>query len=199
MIISDSYMSMFLPDNISNRILQFIDKRLEFPFLESGELMACFYLFGKKHGVHGNMDVLTVKDLARKTISQVSSTVRRFASQEITMKNELIRQNYIKRSMQIAIDSKHLISSGEVKIDRRISRDPTIMSDTFALHLAYYKKSYFFYLFDPLPSASLPSDLRPMLADRMLMLCYSVKEASLLPFDSILSPFLDWIRSYSKP
>jgi len=191
-------MGMFLPENIPARILQFIDEKIEFPFLDPGELMACFYLFGKRHGVHGNIEVMTVKDLAQKTISQVSSNVRRFANQEITMNKELIRQNFIKRSTQIAIDSKDLISSGAVKIDRRISRDPTIMSDTFALHVAHYKKNYFFYLFDPLPSASLPSDVRPLLADRMLMLCYSVKEVSQVPFDSILSPFLEWIRISSN-
>jgi hypothetical protein len=194
MIVSDSYMGMFLPDDVSARILQFIDRKIEFPFINSSELMACFYLFGKNHGVHGDMEVMTVKDLARKTISQLSSSIRRFANQEITMNKELIRQNFIKRSMQIAIDARDMISSGAVKLDRRISRDPTILSDIFALHIAHYKKSYFFYLFDPLPGSDLPSDVRNLLDGRMLMLCFSVKEMSLLPFDSILAPFLEWIR-----
>jgi hypothetical protein len=194
MIVSDSYMGMFLPDDISARILQFIDRKIEFPFISSSELMACFYLFGKKHGVRGDMEVMTVKDLARKTISQVSSSIRRFANQEITMNKELIRQNFIKRSMQIAIDARDMISSGAVKLDRRISGDPTILSDIFALHIAHYKKSYFFYLFDPLPGSELPSDVRNLLDGRMLMLCFSVKEMSMLPFASILSPFLEWIR-----
>jgi hypothetical protein len=194
MIVSDSYMGMFLPDDVSARILQFIDRKIEFPFINSSELMACFYLFGKNHGVHGDMEVMTVKDLARKTISQLSSSIRRFANQEITMNKELIRQNFIKRSMQIAIDARDMISSGAVKLDRRISRDPTILSDIFALHIAHYKKSYFFYLFDPLPGSDLPSDVRNLLDGRMLMLSFSVKEMSLLPFDSILAPFLEWIR-----
>jgi hypothetical protein len=187
-------MGMFLPDDVSARILQFIDRKIEFPFINSSELMACFYLFGKNHGVHGDMEVMTVKDLARKTISQLSSSIRRFANQEITMNKELIRQNFIKRSMQIAIDARDMISSGAVKLDRRISRDPTILSDIFALHIAHYKKSYFFYLFDPLPGSDLPSDVRNLLDGRMLMLCFSVKEMSLLPFDSILAPFMEWIR-----
>jgi hypothetical protein len=187
-------MGMFLPDDVSARILQFIDRKIEFPFINSSELMACFYLFGKNHGVHGDMEVMTVKDLARKTISQLSSSIRRFANQEITMNKELIRQNFIKRSMQIAIDARDMISSGAVKLDRRISRDPTILSDIFALHIAHYKKSYFFYLFDPLPGSDLPSDVRNLLDGRMLMLCFSVKEMSLLPFDSILAPFMKWIR-----
>lgn len=194
MIVSDSYMGMFLPDDVSARILQFIDRNIEFPFINSSELMACFYLFGKNHGVHGDMEVMTVKDLARKTMSQLSSSIRRFANQEITMNKELIRQNFIKRSMQIAIDARDMISSGAVKLDRRISRDPTILSDIFALHIAHYKKSYFFYLFDPLPGSDLPSDVRNLLDGRMIMLCFSVKEMSLLPFDSILAPFLEWIR-----
>lgn len=194
MIVSDSYMGMFLPDDVSARILQFIDTKIDFPFINSSELMACFYLFGKNHGVHGDMEIMTVKDLARKTISQVSSSIRRFANQEITMNKELIRQNFIKRSMQIAIDARDMLSSGAVKLDRRISRDPTILSDIFALHIAHYKKSYFFYLFDPLPGSDLPSDVRNLLDGRMIMLCFSVKEMSLLPFDSILAPFLEWIR-----
>jgi hypothetical protein len=197
MIVSDSYMGMFLPHDISARILQFIDRKIDFPFVESSEIMACFYLFGRKHRVQGEIEVMTVKDLARKSISQVSNSIRRFANQEITMNQELIRQNFIKRSMQIAIDVKDMITSGAIKLDRRISRDPTILADIFALHMAYYKKNYFFYLFDPLPGSELPSDVRNLLDGRMLMLGFNVKDVSQLPYPSILIPFLDWVRSSS--
>lgn len=194
MISSDAYMGMFLPRDIPDRILNFMNGKIDLPFVESDELMGCFYLFGKDHGVKSELDIMTVKNLAKKTISQVSNTIRSFAVQELMKSQELVRQNLIKRSMQITIDAKEQISSGAIKFDRRISRDPTILSDIFALHIAHFKKNYFFYLFDPLPGSSLPTDLRNSLDCRMLMLSFNVKDASCVPYSSILSPFLDWMR-----
>lgn len=194
MISSDAYMGMFLPGDIADRILDFMDGKIDLPFVKTDELMGCFYLFGKDHGIKSELEVMTVKNLAKKTISQVSNSIRAFAYQELTKSQELIRQNLIKRSLQIAIDAREAISSGAIKLDRRISRDPTILSDIFALHIAHFKKDYFFYLFDPLPGTSLPADLRNLLDRRMLMLSFDVKDASCVPYSTILSPFLDWIR-----
>jgi len=187
-------MGMFLPGDIADRILDFMNGKIDLPFVKPNELMGCFYLFGKDHGIKSDLEVMTVKNLAKKTISQVSNSIRAFAYQELTKSQELIRQNLIKRSMQIAIDAREAISSGAIKLDRRISRDPTILSDIFALHIAHFKKDYFFYLFDPLPGTSLPADLRNLLDRRMLMLSFDVKDASCVPYSTILSPFLDWIR-----
>lgn len=187
-------MGMFLPGDIADRILDFMDGKIDLPFVKTDELMGCFYLFGKDHGIKSELEVMTVKNLAKKTISQVSNSIRAFAYQELTKSQELIRQNLIKRSLQIAIDAREAISSGAIKLDRRISRDPTILSDIFALHIAHFKKDYFFYLFDPLPGTSLPADLRNLLDRRMLMLSFDVKDASCVPYSTILSPFLDWIR-----
>ncbi len=187
-------MGMFLPGDIADRILDFMNGKIDLPFVKPNELMGCFYLFGKDHGIKSDLEVMTVKNLAKKTISQVSNSIRAFAYQELTKSQELIRQNLIKRSMQIAIDAREAISSGAIKLDRRISRDPTILSDIFALHIGHFKKDYFFYLFDPLPGTSLPADLRNLLDRRMLMLSFDVKDASCVPYSTILSPFLDWIR-----
>ena len=194
MITSDSYMGMFFPEDIDSRILDFLNDKTDLPFVKSDELMGCFYLFGKDNRVRTNLDILMVKNLAKKTISQVSNTIRTFAYQGLEKNKELIRQNLIKRSMQIAIDAKDKITSGAIKLDRRISRDPTILSDIFAVHIAYFKKNYFFYLFDPLPTISLPLDLSNLLESRMLMLSFNVKDVSKVPYSSILTPFLDWFR-----
>jgi hypothetical protein len=194
MIASDSYMGMFFPEDIDSRILYFLNKKTDLPFVESDELMGCFYLFGKDNRVRTDFDIMMVKNLAKKTISQVSNSIRAFAYQGLEKNQELIRQNLIKRSMQIAIDTKDMITSGAIRLDRRISRDPTILSDIFAMHIAYFKKNYFFYLFDPLPKISLPLDLSNILESRMLMLSFNVKDVSKVPYSSILTPFLDWFR-----
>ena len=51
MIISDSYMGVFLPSDLPGRILEFINSKVDLPIVIRTELMACFYLFGKNQGV----------------------------------------------------------------------------------------------------------------------------------------------------
>ncbi len=195
MIISDSYMGIFLPPDIPDKILGFMNCKLDLPIVTQTELLACFYLFGKDHGVHGELEILTVKNLARKTVAQISNEVKRYSNQESAMNPELVRQNIVKRSMQIAVDAKEMISSGSLDLNRRFSRDPTVLTDIFTFHIAYYKKDYFFHLFDPLPGSQLPSDIRDVLDQRMLMLGFNIKDSLLLPYRSLLTPFIEWIRT----
>jgi len=195
MIISDSYMGVFLPSDLPGRILEFINSKVDLPIVIRTELMACFYLFGKNQGVHGEIEILNVKNLARKTVTQIVNEVKRYANLNSTMNQELVRQNFLKRAMQIAVDVKEKISSGDIDLNRRISRDPTILTDIFTFHIAFYKEDYFFHLFDPLPGNQLPSDVRDVLDGRMLMLGFNTKDSSQLPFPSLLTPFIEWIRS----
>ena len=50
-IISDSYMRMILPEDISYRLSEFIAGRQNFPFITNDELICIFNLYGKKNGV----------------------------------------------------------------------------------------------------------------------------------------------------
>jgi hypothetical protein len=188
-------MGIFLPSDLPGRILEFMNCKVDLPIVIQTELMACFFLFGKNHGVHGELEILNVKNLARKTVTQISNEVKRYANLESAMNQELVRQNFLKRSMQITVDAKEMISSGDIDLNRRISRDPTILTDIFTFHIAYYKEDYFFHLFDPLPGSQLPADIRDLLDGRMLMLGFNTKDSSLLRYPSLLTPFIEWIRS----
>ena len=200
LIISDSYMGIFIPRDFSNRVLNFINGKSNLPFTQRDEIIASFYIFGKDHKVNGELEITNVKDIARKTMEQIARQVRIYANNPISMNQESLRENFNKRSMQILIDSNNKNSNKKINFDitKRISRDPTILSECYAWHLAYYKQDYFFKLFNPLRGTDLPPDLVEQLEGRMLMLGFNVKNSAKLTYDDPIIPFLQWLNEWTK-
>jgi hypothetical protein len=200
LIISDSYMGIFIPRDFSNRVLNFINGKSNLPFTQKDEIIASFYIFGKDHKVNSELEITNVKDIARKTMEQIARQVRIYANNPISMNQESLRENFNKRSMQILIDSNNKNSNKKINFDttKRISRDPTILSECYAWHLAYYKQDYFFKLFNPLRGTDLPPDLVEQLEGRMLMLGFNVKNSAKLTSDDPIIPFLQWLNEWTK-
>jgi len=200
LIISDSYMGIFIPRDFSNRVLNFINGKSNLPFTQKDEIIASFYIFGKDHKVNGELEITNVKDIARKTMEQIARQVRIYANNPLSMHQESLRENFNKRSMQILIDSNNKNSNKKINFDttKRISRDPTILSECYAWHLAYYKQDYFFKLFNPLRGTDLPPDLAEQLEGRMLMLGFNVKNSAKLTYDDPIIPFLQWLNEWTK-
>jgi hypothetical protein len=200
LIISDSYMGIFIPRDFSNRVLNFINGKSNLPFTQKDEIIASFYIFGKDHKVNSELEITNVKDIARKTMEQIARQVRIYANNPISMNQESLRENFNKRSMQILIDSDNKNSNKKINFDitKRISRDPTILSECYAWHLAYYKQDYFFKLFNPLRGTDLPPDLVEQLEGRMLMLGFNVKNSAKLTSDDPIIPFLQWLNEWTK-
>jgi hypothetical protein len=196
LIISDSYMGIFIPRDFSNRVLNFINGKTNLPFTQKDEIIASFYIFGKDHKVNGELEITNVKDIARKTMEQIARQVRIYANNPLSMNQESLRENFNKRSMQILIDSNNKNSNKKINFDitKRISRDPTILSECYAWHLTYYKQDYFFKLFNPLRGTDLPPDLVEQLEGRMLMLGFNVKNSAKLTYDDPIIPFLQWLN-----
>lgn len=184
-----------MPRDFPHRVLNFINGKANLPFTQKDELIATFYIFGKDHKVNGELEITNVKDIARKTMEGIARQVRIFANNPISMNQELLRENFNKRSMQILIDSNSKNTEKTVNFDitKRISRDPTILSDCYAWHLSYYKQDYFFKLFNPLQGNRLPSNIVQQLEGRMIMLGFNVKNSSKLPFDDPIIPFFQWL------
>jgi hypothetical protein len=193
-------MGIFIPRDFSYRVLNFINGKTNLPFTQKDELVASFYIFGKDHRVNGQLEITNVKDIARKTMDQVASQVRIYANNPINMNQEMLRENFNKRSMQILIDSNSKNSNKKVNFDitKRISKDPTILSECYAWHLAYYKQDYFFKLFNPLQGIDLPTDLVEQLEGRMLLLGFNVKDSTKLPYDDPIIPFLYWLKEWAN-
>lgn len=198
LIISDSYMGIFIPRDFSNRVLDFINGKTNLPFTQKDEIVASFYIFGKDHKVNGELEITNVKDIARKTMEQIARQVRIYANNSVSMNQESLRENFNKRSMQILIDSNNKNSNKKINFDitKRISRDPTILSECYAWHLAYYKQDYFFKLFNPLRGTDLPPDIVEQLEGRMLMLGFNVKNSAKLTYDDPIIPFLQWLKMH---
>ncbi len=186
-VISDSYMGMFMPEDISDRISRFISGTLDFPFVKNDEPMGVFYLFGRKQGVLDN-EILDAEDMAKKSVEQVARDVRLYTLSPKKLDPAFTRENYTKRSLQIAIDN---VAGGE--LSKRVSGDPAILADCFAQHVAHHRQGHYFELFKPLKAYQLPGALRTRLEGRMLLLGFNTKKES-LPFKSPLEPFFAWMQ-----
>jgi hypothetical protein len=184
MIVADSYMAMVLPDDIAGRIAEFIAGKHSFPFVGRDELMCMMYLYGKSGGV-GEKDIEQVSGLAKRTVSQLSQDIEIYAnSSAAKLDPEYIRSKYINRQLQLAVENR----------PERIAGDPAVLSDCFAQHVSYYRQDYFFELYGPLKDSELTSDVRSMLAGRMVMACYNRKGAQETGLTHPLIPVYVWFR-----
>jgi len=190
-------MGMFLPSDLSERLVGFISGNLNFPIIKENEIMGAFYLFGKDYGINGQTEVLSATDLAKRTIEQLSRNVRSFHHMPNKLSSTAIREEAMKRALQISIElqQQQQQQQGHIpKLNERIARDPVILSSCFAQHIAYYKKDYFFELFQPFNKNDVPALLRSKLVGRMLLLAFNVKNLKSLPYKSSLLPFIHWLE-----
>ncbi|HEX7031768.1 MAG TPA: hypothetical protein VF172_02090 [Nitrososphaera sp.] len=184
MIVADSHMAMLLPDDIASRISEFVAGTRTFPFVERDELMCIMYLYGKSGGV-GEKEIEEVNGLAQRTASQLGQEIDIYAnSSAAKLDPEYIRSKYINRQLQLSVENK----------PERMAGDPAIISDCFAQHVAYYKQDYFLELYGPLKNSELTSDIRPLLAGRMVMTCYNRKGAHEIGLAHPLIPVYVWFR-----
>ena len=192
-VISDSYMGMFLPSDIYKRISKFIDGTLSFPFINKDEITGIFFLFGKNFGVKTQLDILSVKDLAKRSIDQIKRDI--FLYKTITKSNiEIIKENYQKRILQIYVEYQNDSSFNEYEINERIIRDPSILMSCYSQHISYYNQKCFFEIFDPLKKNQIDKELDHLLIDRMVMLSYNREQSTMLSFNT-LEQFLKWKRA----
>lgn len=187
-VVSDSYMGIFMPPDVSFRIKQFMAGQADFPFIEKHEMIGTFYIFGKDYGVAGDPERNSATEIAKRTVEQVARDIRLYSANSQKMDSGFTRENYTKRSLQIVVES-----GMQADVDKRVAGDPAILSDCFAQHIAHHRQGFFFELFQPFSAERLPVTLKSRLAGRMLLLGFNVKERHALPFKSSLQPFFEWM------
>lgn len=188
---TDSYMGIFMPADISSRILRFIDGKLEFPIIGGNEIMASFYLFGRDFGVSSE-ELFVAIDLAKRTVSQLTNEIKALGETSTKMNSESIRENYTRRILQL--HSEHQLQN--IEMNKRISGDPTILSACFVQHVAYHHQQYFFELFPPLRENQIPADLRSRLQQRMVLLGFNVKREDAMSSGGSINNFLNWFKEH---
>jgi hypothetical protein len=198
-VVTDSFMGIFTPMDIPSRIIQFIEKKIEFPFIKEDEIVGIFYLFGKDNKVTSELEILSVRNIAKRTMEQQARNIKIFHEfKENKLDSEFIREEYNKRILQISIEEQ-MYSSSPSDMRSRIIGDPTIQSNCFEQHIAYYKQDYFYELFKkPFKKTEVPSHLINKLEKRMLMLCYNVSDSSKLPYNNTVHPFFQWLNDTDK-
>ena len=190
-IISDSYMRMILPEDISNRLSEFIADRQNFPFIRNDELMCIFYLYGKKSGVRYDKEYSEVMNLAENTVIKLRRDIETYNdSPKLKLDSQFIRSKFINRELQVTIEEKKSVSK------ERILNDPVLISDCFVQHVSYYNQEYFFQLYGPLREYDLINDVRKYLLGRMVMLGFNRKDEKSLPFQNAFIPLYIWIRDH---
>jgi hypothetical protein len=188
MSVVDSYMAMILPDDIAERILRFIAGKVDFPFVDSDELMCIMYLYGRNSKI-GEGEIEEVSSLAQHTASQLGQDIDIYMNSPASkLETEYIRSKYINRELQLAVERK------PQDVKKRIAGDPAIISDCFAHHVAHYKQDYFLELYGPLRDSQITSDIRSALALRMVMVGYNRKGAQETRLAHPLIPVYVWFR-----
>ena len=192
-IISDSYMRMILPEDISNRVSKFIADRQSFPFIRNDELMCIFYLYGKKNGVRYDKEYSEVMNLAENTVIKLRRDIETYNdSPKSKVDSQFTRSKFINRELQVTVEEKKSVSKD------RILNDPVIISDCFTQHVSYYNQEYFFQLYGPLREYDLINDVRKYLLGRMVMLGFNRKDEKSLPFQNAFIPLYIWIRDHMQ-
>ena len=190
-IISDSYMRMILPEDISYRLSEFIAGRQNFPLIRNEELICIFYLYGKKNGVRNNKEFNEVITLAENTVVNLQRDIEAYnGSPRSKMDSQYIYSKLVNRELQIGVEEKKHVSK------ERILNDPVIISNSFAQHVSYYNQEYFFHLYGPLREYDLINDVRKYLLGRMVMLGFNKKDEQSLPFQNAFIPLYVWIRDH---
>lgn len=177
-------MAMILPDDISQRVSDFLAGKKGFPFINKDELVCIMYLYGKNSGV--GTEIEQVAGLAQKTASQAAVDVDIYLNSSAgKLDSEYIRSKFQNRQLQLAIEKK--TEAG------RLSSDPVILADCFAQHIAYHKQDYFFELYGPFKDSELTADIRPALSGRMVMVGYNKKSAQELDFHPLIAVYT-WFK-----
>lgn len=183
-------MRIILPENISERIGEFLIGKQDFPFIENYELMCILFLYGRL-SKDDNNEKWEVIDLATETVNKLYLEIEGYKnSLKRKMNTEFIRSGYYERELQIRIDEKK-----EVHKDR-ISNDPIVLSSCFVQHVSYYNQEYFFQIYGPLKRQELLKDLRNYLEDRMIMLGFNRKNEKSLPFQHPIIPLYMWLKDH---
>jgi hypothetical protein len=186
-------MGVFLPADIPARITRFIAGQVDFPYIKRDETVGAFFMFGKDHGVHGDSEVGEARDLAKRTVEQAAKDIRMYASAPGRLDSAFTRENYTKRMLQIAVDTRGL---KQEEVNERVAGDPTILSDCFAQHVAFYRHGFYFEIFGPLKRYQLLPSLQGRLESRMILLGYNAKSARALPLANSLEAFFAWLKQH---
>jgi hypothetical protein len=188
MVIIDSYMVMILPDDITKRISEFIAGKLSFPFVGPNEMMCMMYLYGRSSKV-SEQEVEEVSSLAQHTASKLGREIDMYTNGSTNrFETEFIRSKFINRELQLTVERK------SQNARKRIASDPAIASDCFALHVAYYKQDHFLALYGPFRQSQLTFDIRSVLTERMVMMCYNRKGAEDTGLTHPLIPAYLWFK-----
>ena len=188
-------MTMILPEDISERISAFISGRLDFPFVKKDELISVLYLYGKNNTIISHPDkVLTI---AKKIVERLEYSIQNYRNgPKSFFDSEYLRNNYIRRQLQITVDINNTSEDDKDKPDidnRRILTDPVILSECFSQHVAFYDQKYSFFFYGPLKDDELTHDIRNLLSGKIVMLGYN-KEQDELPFDHPIIPLYIWAK-----
>jgi hypothetical protein len=189
---------MILPEDICERISSFISERLDFPFVKKDELISLLYLYGKSNAVSDHPE--RVLAIAKKTVETLEKSIEKYRNGPKSLLNsEYLRNNYIRRQLQITVDKNNHNNNNEKDKDthdinkRRIVNDPVILSECFSQHVAFYDQKYSFFLYGPLRENELTYDIRGLLSGKIVMLGYNKVEDE-LPFDHPIIPLYVWAK-----
>lgn len=188
---NSSHMQMILPEDIHWRLAEFMQGRKVFPFIENNELVCIFYLYLISEN-HDELERKKAVDVATQTVKRISFEINKNTKGNSYMYSDMVRELYLKRQLQIAVDQVENIN---FRYDQ-ILNDPIILSYCFSQHVSYYKQDYFFQIYGPLNKGEYLNEMRSTLQGAMIMLGFNRKDETMLPFKHPLIPLYIWLKDH---
>jgi hypothetical protein len=182
---------MILPEDIHWRLAEFMQGRKVFPFIENNELVCIFYLYLISEN-HDELERKKAVDVATQTVKRISFEINKNTKGNSYMDSDMVRELYLKRQLQIAVDQVENIN---FRYDQ-ILNDPIILSYCFSQHVSYYKQDYFFQIYGPLNEGEYLNEMRSTLQGAMIMLGFNRKDETMLPFKHPLIPLYIWLKDH---
>jgi hypothetical protein len=188
---NSSHMQMILPEDVHWRLAEFMQGRKVFPFIENNELVCIFYLYLISEN-HDELERKKAVDVATQTVKRISFEINKNTKGNSYMDSDMVRELYLKRQLQIAVDQVENIN---FRYDQ-ILNDPIILSYCFSQHVSYYKQDYFFQIYGPLNEGEYLNEMRSTLQGAMIMLGFNRKDETMLPFKHPLIPLYIWLKDH---
>lgn len=168
-----------------------MQRRKAFPFIKDNELVCIFflYLLSKGPDEHERKKVV---DVATQTVKRIKFEINRNMKGSSMMDSDMVRELYLKRRLQIAVDQAE---NTNFRYDR-ILNDPIILSYCFSQHVSYHDQDYFFQIYGPLNDGDYLNEMRSTLQGSMIMLGFNRKDETTLPFKHPLIPMYIWLKEH---
>jgi hypothetical protein len=185
---ANSYMGLLFPEDLPERIKEFLTGEREFPYISADEIIGLFYIFGKQKEISSEIETTQIFQLCGKTVRDFDKAIAEYRTNVFSMDSNFTRSKYLKRQLQITVEMKGRSTS------EKLYKDPVIITNSIIQHISFHNQKYFFQVYGPLKEQEVVKDLHMSLLGRVVMVGFNREGEKGIPFTHPLIPLYTHLR-----